>query len=137
MTLSNAKMKQLGASSRKAKRVPARVQKRRKELMDLIDNYWRFFRDPVGYGETIMRRSKDTGKMEEEWVVGRWPRKHHIIIQKESETIISLKLGRRFLKLLLNGDEEIVLDNVDEKKLEEILAELKYRIKIGKFDDQL
>jgi S-adenosylmethionine synthetase len=62
---------------------------------------------------------------------------HEIVQHQEGMTIISLFWEGRFLPLTKKGDQEIVLGIATRETIEQILAEIKYAVKIGKLDSHL
>jgi len=125
------------AKSRQIVPVPTPIADVRAELIALIDDYWRFYCNPNDYPYLETRFDPRNGEAYEVHVPGRWRHAHNIVERRDGMTIISIEWQGRFLPLTRKGDQEIVLGVATHEVVEQILAEIKHAVKIGKLDQWL
>jgi hypothetical protein len=125
------------AKGRKIVAVPRSLTDTRDQLIMLIDEYWRYYCNPAEYSYVDQRVDPVSGNVTETHIVARWRDMHEIVQHQEGMTIISLFWEGRFLPLTKKGDQEIVLGIATREIIEQILAEIKYAVKIGKLDSHL
>ena len=125
------------AKSRQIVPVPTPIADVRAELIALIDDYWRFYCNPNDYSYLETRFDPRSGEAYEVHVPGRWRHSHNIVERRDGMTVISIEWQGRFLPLTRKGDQEITLGVATHEVVEQILAEIKHAVKIGKLDQWL
>ncbi|MBM3635884.1 MAG: hypothetical protein FJX04_02075 [Alphaproteobacteria bacterium] len=125
------------AKSRQIVPVPTPIADVRVELIALIDDYWRFYCNPSDYSYLETRFDPRSGNAYEVHVPGRWRHSHNIVERRDGMTVISIEWQGRFLPLTRKGDQEIVLAVSTPEVVEQILAEIKHAVKLGKLDQWL
>jgi hypothetical protein len=125
------------AKSRAVAVVPRPLAELRNQLINQIDEYWRYFCNPADYSFVEKRIDPETGKIAEVFTPGRWKDAHHLIRLEEGNAIISIEWEGRLLPLTKKGDQELVLGVTNRDLIEQVLAEIKHSIKTGRMDDYL
>jgi hypothetical protein len=125
------------AKSRSVVTVPRPLVDMRAQLINLIDDYWRYFCNPADYSYVEKRIDPETGKLTEVFIPGQWRDSHHIVRMQDGLAIISVEWEGRLLPLTKKGDQELVLGVTTRDLIEQILAEIKHSIKIGLMDAYL
>jgi len=125
------------AKSRAVAAVPRPLADVRTQLIQLIDEYWRYFCNPADYSYVEKRINSETGLLTEVFIPGQWRDSHHIVRMQEGQVVISVEWEGRLLPLTKKGDQELILGVSTRDLIEQILAEIKHSIKIGLMDRYL
>jgi hypothetical protein len=125
------------AKSRAVATVPLPLAELRNQLINRIDEYWRYFCNPADYSYVEKRIDPETGKVTEVFTPGRWKDAHHIVRLEEGNVVISIEWEGRLLPLTKKGDQELVLGVTTRDLIEQVLAEIKHSIKTGRMDEFL
>jgi len=125
------------AKSRAVVAVPRPLADIRNQLINRIDEFWRYFCNPADYSYVEKRIDPDTGMLSEIFIPGRWRDSHHIVQIQEGNVVISIEWEGRLLPLTKKGDQELVLGVATRDLIEQVLAEIKHSIKIGRMDEFL
>ena len=125
------------AKSRTVVPVPRLLVDVRSQLINLIDDYWRYFCNPADYSYVEKQIDPETGKLSEVFMPGRWRDNHHIVRIQDGSVIISIEWDGRLLPLTKKGDQELVLGPATRDLIEQVLAEIKHSVKIGQMDTYL
>jgi len=125
------------AKSRAVAAVPRPLADVRNQLIHRIDEFWRYFCNPADYSYVEKRIDPETGKLTEVFIPGRWRDEHHIVQIQDGNVVISIEWDGRLLPLTKKGDQELVLGVAPKDLIEQVLAEIKHSIKIGRMDEYL
>lgn len=101
----------------------------RQAVMQLIDDFWQYFRNPAEY---VARTER--GESETHYSVGEWPHGEPLVRRTREGVCVRLPYRGRLLPITRDGCEEIVVRNPSMSEIEELLATLRHAVEVGAAD---
>ena len=132
MVLSSKTIARLGGRARKIASSDRRLAALRATLIERVDEYWLFHRNPPAY--TTQQTTADGAV---KYTVGEWPHGEPLVTPRSGGLEVRVPFMGDYLPLTRDGRQEILLASNDPAALEELLALIKHAIKQGAADDFL
>ena len=129
MVLSSKLITRLGAKARRIPHDEASILAGRRAVVELIDEFWIFYRNPDDYSAV-----EDLAAPIPCYVTGVWTQSEPLISRAPEGLIIRIPYAGSYLPLTSDGRDEIVLTAATLAELEEILATIKHAVLTGRAD---
>jgi len=108
------------------------VEHARLYIAELIDEFWRYFKDPSDYMYKVPDVCDDGI---EHYILGEWRLTEPLVILSGNKVLIRIPYQGSYLPLTKSGDTGLYISDTSKDNIEQVLAEIKHAVLTGEADD--